>query len=135
MSDKNTIYCESDRVSLPPLPLVHSDLYEYGLDPYEFRVYAHVVRRTGGRLEGQCFAKLKKVAEICNISVRKVQYSLRTLCDAGLLVKEQRIGRSDIYFLTPRTNWKSKDEIKQIRQNAKTAILNNDTEKFEWLPD
>ncbi len=106
---------------LQPLPVVHSDLDEYGLDPYEFRLYAHVVRRTGGKLNGQCFAKLKKTAEICHMSVRKAQYALKTLCDAGLILKEQRRGRTDVYRLTPKSNWKPKEELKQIRQKAKES--------------
>ena len=106
---------------LQPLPVVHSDLDEYGLDPYEFRLYAHVVRRTGGKLNGQCFAKLKKTAEICHMSVRKAQYALKTLCDAGLILKEQRRGITDVYRLTPKSNWKPKEELKQIRQKAKES--------------
>lgn len=108
-----------EKQSLPPLPMVHSDLDEYGLDPYEFRIYAHIVRRTGGKLDGECFAKLKKTAEICHMSVRKAQYALKTLCDAGLITKEQRKGKSDIYRLMPKSNWKPKKELKQIRQNVK----------------
>lgn len=57
-----------DKQSLLPLPMVHSDLDEHGLDPYEFRIYAHIVRRTGGKLDGECFAKLKKISEVCHMS-------------------------------------------------------------------
>ncbi|CBN55459.1 MULTISPECIES: helix-turn-helix domain-containing protein [Kamptonema] len=106
---------------LMPLPLVHSDLDEYGFDPYEFRIYAHIVRRTGGKLDGKCFAKLKKTAEICKMSVRKTQYALKTLCDAGLILKEQRKGRSDIYRLAPKSNWKPKEQLQDIRQKAKES--------------
>jgi predicted transcriptional regulator len=112
-----------------PLPLVHSDLDEYGLDPYEFRLYAHVVRRTGGKLHGECFAKLKKTAEICHMSVRKAQYALKTLCDAGLILKEQRRGRTDVYRLTPKSNWKPKEELKQIRQKAKESKVEDSEEE------
>ncbi|MEG3869796.1 MULTISPECIES: helix-turn-helix domain-containing protein [unclassified Microcoleus] len=112
-----------------PLPLVRSDLDEYGLDPYEFRIYAHVVRRTGGKVTGECFAKLKKTAEICHMSVRKAQYALKTLCDAGLLLKEQRRGRTDVYKLTPKSNWKPKEELKQIRQKAKESKVEDSEEE------
>ena len=112
-----------------PLPLVHSDLDEYGLDPYEFRLYAHVVRRTGGKLHGECFAKLKKTAEICHMSVRKAQYALKTLCDAGLILKEQRRGRSDVYRLTAKSNWKPKEQLKQIRQKAKESKVEDSEEE------
>lgn len=114
---------KNSKNDLQPLPVVHSDLDEYGLDPYEFRLYAHVVRRTGGKLTGECFARLKKTAEICHMSVRKAQYALKTLCDAGLILKEQRKGRTDVYKLTPKSNWKPKEELKQIRQKAKVEDL------------
>ncbi|MEG4351002.1 helix-turn-helix domain-containing protein [Microcoleus sp. LAD1_D3] len=120
---------KNSKKDLPPLPVVHSDLDEYGLDPYEFRLYAHVVRRTGGKLTGECFAKLKKTAEICHMSVRKAQYALKTLSDAGLLLKEQRRGRTDVYKLTPKSNWKPKEELKQIRQKAKESKVDDSEEE------
>ena len=114
----NTVTVEDSR---KPLPLVRSDLDEYGLDPYEFRIYAHVVRRTGGKLNGKCFATQKKTADICKMSVRKVQYALKTLCEAGLLQKEERKGRTDIYRLTPTSAWRPKEELKEIRKRAKES--------------
>ena len=109
--------------SRSPLPLVRSDLDEYGLDAYEFRIYAHVVRRTGGNLNGKCFATQKKIADICKMSVRKVQYAMKTLCEAGLLQKEERKGRTDIYRLTLTSAWRSKEELKGIRQKAKQSKI------------
>ncbi|MBD2481506.1 helix-turn-helix domain-containing protein [Planktothrix sp. FACHB-1365] len=109
--------------------MVHSDLDEYGLDPYEFRIYAHVVRRTGGKYHGECFAKLKKTAEICKMSVRKAQYSLKTLCEAGLLLKEERKGRTDIYKLAPKSSWKPKEELEKIRQQVKNSSLDKNSEE------
>lgn len=57
--------------SNPVLPLVRSDLDDYGLTPHEFRVYAHIVRRTGG-IDGECFARLELIAALCEMSVRRV---------------------------------------------------------------
>ena len=118
---------------LPPLPMVHSDLDEYGLDPYEFRLYAHVVRRTGGKLDGQCFAKLKKIAESCHMSVRKAQYAFQVLCDAGFLEKEPRIGKTDVYRLLPKSCWKPKSEINFIRQRAKEGRSKNRADKMTHI--
>lgn len=130
-TDPIAVTSEKGGKNLPPLPLVRNDLDEYGLDPYEFRIYAHVVRRTGGKLEGECFAKQKKVAEICKMSVRKVQYALKTLCEAGLLVKEERKGRTDVYRLTPTSHWKPKEELAQIRQNVKASKSDPDSNSDE----
>lgn len=71
---------------------VHNLLDEYGLDPYEFRIYAHAVGRTGGKLDGKYFASLSKTAEICQMSVRKAQYALKFLCEAGFLTRKNGKG-------------------------------------------
>ena len=148
---------ENTLPTLPPLPVVHSDLDEYGLDPYEFRIYAHVVRRTGGKLTGECFAKLKKTSEICHMSVRKAQYSFSVLCKAGLLTKESRPGRSDIYKLTPKSDWLPRESLLEIRKNVKSLTFKETdnfadnpkveevkkprpktkktSKRFDWLPD
>lgn len=96
---------------------VHADLDLYGLDPYEFRIYGHIGRR------GQCFSSQDKIASICNMSVRKVQYSLKSLESKGLIQKKERKGRTAIYELTPRSNWKSpeeKEELEKERDKVKT---------------
>jgi hypothetical protein len=95
---------------------VHNFLDEYGLDPYEFRVYAHAVRRTGGKRDGKFFASLSKTAEICQMSVRRVQYSLKFLCEAGFLIQEKRAGRTDQYRLTPASKWANPKDLKSIRE-------------------
>lgn len=117
-----------------PLPLVHSDLDEYGLDPYEFRIYAHIVRRTSGKLDGECFAKLQKIAETCQMSVRKAQYALKTLCDAGLIIKLPRKGRTDVYKLAPKTNWEPKERLEEIRRKAKQSKPDEDLKQIQSSP-
>lgn len=106
----------------PPLPMVHSALDEYGLDPYEFRIYAHIVRRTGGKLDGECFAKLEEIAKTCQMSVRKAQYSLAVLVDAGFITKESRRGRTDTYKLLPRSNWVDEFHLPIIREKVRYGI-------------
>lgn len=75
------------------LIFLHSSLDELGLDPYEFRLLCHISRR------GLCYASLNTTAEICNMSVRKAQSALKFLVKEGLVMKETRRGRSDIYSL------------------------------------
>ena len=103
----------------PPLPMVHSLFDDYGLDVYEFRIYSHIVRRTGGKLYNECFATLKKMATMCKMSVRKAQYALAALCEAKFIEKVPRRGRTDIYKLKPMSEWKSKDELTSIRKRIK----------------
>jgi len=77
------------------LLFVHSALDEAGLDVYEFRVLGHISRR------GSCFASLATTAEICGISVRKAQYTLKSLLNRKLIQKTARPGRTDVYKLAP----------------------------------
>lgn len=94
---------------------VHNYLDEYGLDPYEFRVYAHIVRRTGGKEDGVCFASIKKTADICKISPRKTQQVLKFLLAANFLTQKKRKGRTDEYQVTPSTDWMPREELEAIR--------------------
>lgn len=82
---------------------VHSSLDKAGLDPYEFRILAYISCR--GR--GGCFARQSVIADTCQMSVRKVQGVLKSLCEKGYLVKEaegapiKRKRRTDEYRLAP----------------------------------
>lgn len=58
---------------------VHSSLDELGLDPYEFRVLAHIARRTGSLTTGKCFASIGKMCQSCGMSRRKMQYAIKVL--------------------------------------------------------
>jgi DNA-binding MarR family transcriptional regulator len=99
---------------------VISQLDDYGLDPYEFRVYGHITRRTGGRIDGQAFASIKKMAEMCKMSPRKLQYALKVLCAAGLLAKEEDSHRrTNIYKLTRQKDWVHKEQLENIREKVK----------------
>lgn len=77
------------------LIFVHSAIDQAGLDVYEFRLLGHIARR------GSCFASLDTTAKLCQMSIRKAQYTLKSLLDKGFIVKSQRKGRTDIYRLAP----------------------------------
>lgn len=103
---------------------LRSELDDYGLDVYEFRVLAHITRRQGKIKEGGtkprgCFAKQKTIAETCNMSTRKAQDALRVLCGAGLIERQQQTGRTNIYILAPASNWKPPSELAKIRESFK----------------
>lgn len=102
----------------PPASIayIHNFLDEYGLDPYEFRVYAHMVRRTGGKPEGVFFASLSKTAEVCGMSIRKAQQAIKVLLKANLLKQTKRSGRTDEYKVTLASEWVPKEELEEIRK-------------------
>ncbi|NJM22563.1 MAG: helix-turn-helix domain-containing protein [Richelia sp. RM2_1_2] len=118
-------------VKTPPtsVAFIHNFLDEYGLDPYEFRIYAHMVRRTGGKTDGVCFASLKKIAKICDMSVRKAQQALKLLINAQLLKQDKRDGRTDLYKVTPASEWAASEELEKIREavaDGKDVVVNPD---------
>jgi predicted metal-binding transcription factor (methanogenesis marker protein 9) len=100
---------------------VHNFLDEYGLDPYEFRLYAHIIRRTGGKTEGVCFASLNKIAKICKMSPRKAQQAMKVLIKANLVTQNKRIGRTDEYRVMPASDWVSSEDLEGIRAALSTA--------------
>ncbi|KYC40006.1 hypothetical protein WA1_29040 [Scytonema hofmannii PCC 7110] len=115
-----------------PLPssvaFIHNLLDEYGLDPYEFRIYAHIVRRTGGKPEGVCFASLRKTAEICKMSMRKAQQAVKVLVKANLVTQTKRTGRTDEYRVTHIGDWVPSEKLDGIRKDiAKGAKLIKDS--------
>jgi hypothetical protein len=113
----------------PPasVAFVHNFLDDYGLDPYEFRVYAHIVRRTGGKPDGVCFASLNRIGEVCKMSPRKAQQSIKALMSLGMLTQTKRRGHTDEYRVTPSTQW-----IEKLRPSK--TIENQDTLESEQGP-
>jgi predicted transcriptional regulator len=114
MPSKNS----SVKQGLPPpssVAFVHNYLDEYGLDPYEFRIYAHIVRRTGGKPDGICFASLSRIAEICKMSPRRAQQSIQVLMAANMIERTKRPGRTDEYKVTPTMQWVSIQELQNLR--------------------
>lgn len=85
---------------------VHSEIDDYGLDPYAFRVYARMARRAGGHA-GVHWESVKKTAEACRMSPRRVHEALRLLEAQGLIhrVEGHERGETVEYTLTPRRTW------------------------------
>lgn len=81
----------------PPknLIFIHSAIDEAGLDVYEFRLLCHIARR------GRCFASLSTTAEICQMSIRKAQSTIKSLLEKKLIEEHRRDGRTNVYWLAP----------------------------------
>jgi predicted transcriptional regulator len=108
---------------------IHDFLDAYGLDPYEFRVYSHIVRRTGGKPEKACFASLATISAICKISERKIQQVLKFLVKAGMITKEKNLGRkTDVYRVTHSSKWASKSQLDELRRSKQSK--RNDAEQI-----
>jgi DNA-binding transcriptional ArsR family regulator len=110
------------------LPIfIHSELDEYGLDPFEFRIYSRLSRRAGN---GDTMESVPRMAQATRMSERKVRYALKLLFQAGLIEKHRRSGRSNVITLTPKGRWSPKESLRQLRrevtENHSDGNLNNE---------
>ena len=64
------------------LPNTIDDL---GLDPYEFRLYAHFKRVAGGNSGGACWQSTRSLAEHCRMSLHSVSRAKARLVELGLI--------------------------------------------------
>ena len=119
----------------PPssIAFVHGFLDEYGLDPYEFRLYAHIVRRTGGKAQGVCFASISTIAKICKVSPRKTQQAIKILMSANFITQNKRPGRTDEYRVKPSSEWVPYQKLVEVRKQFKQGLQPKeaDSEVFE----
>lgn len=98
---RRTQYAD-DRDDLPFM--VHSELDDLDLSPYEFRAYAHIVRRVNGsnRVYNE---SISNGAKHCRMSVSTYRNALVTLVELGLLTRTERVGRPAVFRVTPKRDW------------------------------
>lgn len=92
-------------------------LDDYGLDPYEFRVYSRVVRRAGG--PRGCDESSANIAKAIGCQPKRVQEALALLTAAGLLRKESRPGKPSKYTLRPASEWAPVEQLPELRQSSR----------------
>ncbi len=111
---------------------VRSELDDYGLNIYEFRILAHVARRESPKRG--CDESQENMARLCGMSQRMVLEVLKVLCEAGILRKEKSsIRRTNIYRLNPGSEWKHPRELENIRQKGKSPKTQKLQEKDEQI--
>jgi predicted transcriptional regulator len=96
---------------------LHGVLDLYGLNPYDFRIYAHIAA-----YKGSYESNFEQIKSICKMSIRKAQYSVKNLCDLGLIKKVKYKGKKILYVMTSRNEWK--DPVYSQK-------LENERNKFE----
>lgn len=100
---------------------VSSSIDDYGLDPYEFRLFARITRRAG---RGQAWESIAKMARACRMSESRARAALKLLKAAGFIASVERKGDTTIYRLNPKSYWVDSEQIDEIRSNltrSKTA--------------
>lgn len=92
---------------------IDRELDDFGLDPYQFRIYARIARRAG---EKGAYESIKNMATGCQMSEGKVKSSLKVLIECGLVTKESCNGGTSIYRLTDKPEWiKSSKDLRSRR--------------------
>jgi hypothetical protein len=104
--------------------VVPSYLDDYGLSPYEYRLYSHIVRRAG---KNGCFESIGNIAKHCLMNEKTVRQSLKVLLGAGMIaVVESKKGKSVVYEVTPHEDWVTPEELPNIR-NKRTPTKSGTT--------
>ncbi len=91
---------------------VRRDIDDYGLDPYEFRIYARVTRRAGN---GEAWESLANMASACCMSLSRARRALNLLRLAKLIESIERPGYSNLYRLNPQQKWVASERLQEIR--------------------
>ncbi len=93
--------------------IIPSFLDDYGLDPYEMRVYIRLARRAG--MGGQCWESIPNMARACLMSPQKVKNCLALLAAAQLIKQLIRPGSSNVYELMPECHWVKSSSLERLR--------------------
>jgi hypothetical protein len=106
---------------------VHGFLDLYGLDPYDFRVLAHISCNELNQ------GSVETMAAICMMSPRKVQTTLTKLLHLNLVKKTVRPGRVSEYetnnlldWKEPEHSWVNKRTIARLKNNGDRNNLNSE---------
>ena len=106
---------------------VHGYLDLYGLDPYEFRVLAHIA------CEGNSPGSVETIAAICMMSPRKVQTTLKRLMERGLIRRHEQKGRPNTYDIQTRKDWQppvqeweNKRTVARLKKSAEKNVEQED---------
>lgn len=91
---------------------VRREIDDYGLDPYEFRIYARITRRAGN---GEAWESLANMASACCMSLGRARRALHLLRLAKLVKSIERPGYSTVYRLTPQHKWVASECLQELR--------------------
>jgi hypothetical protein len=94
---------------------VRSELDDARLTAYEFRVYAHIARRSN------CFASLESMADICQMSESQIKRVMASLKEKGMIHIISRPGTTNLISITPPRIW-SEDTWRQIELSRRAFV-------------
>lgn len=94
---------------------IPAHLDDYGLTPYEFRMYARIARRNGS---SGSWESVRNMAKACQMSEQKAKEVLRFLVLAGMIDRQGRPGLTSVYRLRPVHEWQCPENLGDIRRSA-----------------
>ncbi len=92
---------------------VKREIDDYGLDPYEFRLYARITRRAGN---GEAWESIANMASACCMSLSRARRALQLLKLSRLIESIERPGYSHLHRLTPQHKWVASERLQELRQ-------------------
>lgn len=99
---------------------INSVLDDYGLNVFEFRVYARLVRRAGKYdRDNSAYQSVPNMARELGVSERQVRYALRLLDAMRLVEAVERRGETTDYFILPVSKWRDPKELESSREAIK----------------
>lgn len=114
--------CREDTAEMNVL-FVHSDIDDFGLNPSQFRIYAHILRRAG-RLD-RAWPGIDSMSRLCKMNRETVIEAIRFLEVHRLLRVQRTSGKSTIYFVTRRSQWVRPGNQSEIRNGADQSEMRN----------
>ena len=118
------------------LTFIHNALDDFGLNPYQFRVYCRIARRAGDK---GCFETVKNMADGCQMSEKQIKRSLAELITLSLISRHSRPGTTNIYRLEPPENWKkphpTEFRSKRGSHNTSKAGQSNSSSQTQGITD
>ncbi len=95
--------------------IIPAFLDEYPLDPFEFRLFARIQRRSGRK---ECFESLPNMAKGCHMSLGKARLAFRVLAECKIISIQSRAAEGKTYLCTinPVELWVPHGQVATIRK-------------------
>jgi hypothetical protein len=107
--------------------IIPAFLDEYPLDPFEFRLFARIQRRSGRR---ECFESLPNMAKGCHMSLGKARLAFRVLAECKIISVQNRATEGKTYLCTinPIEYWVPQEQVEAIRKRLAPTKSDKGTE-------
>lgn len=94
---------------------IHSSLDDSGLTANQFRIYAHLSRRSNKK--GKAWPGADSMAEVCRMHRETVLESIKELESRNMLRVQRRKGIGNVYELTPPSLWNQSEMVNGPHQS------------------